>query len=116
MEKIAIFIACYGISFGLVPKGCPKRYVEDDFESRKAFAKWLEKDGNYLYKRKNGISVYRYFAKDCLFLVQIVEVDVSRPWMLYARKGKERVWYLDKIDKNNQVIPEVVPVAKIVSL
>jgi len=110
--KIAIFDS-YSL-FREAPEGCPKEYVNDDFQSRKAFAKWLENYGEeYLSEKQDEISVYVYEKswrdKQFGFRVAVVPVDTNRPWLLHWFEGREKIWYLDQKDEWNQVTPDVQP-------
>lgn len=110
--KIAIFDS-YSL-FREAPEGCPKEYVNDDFQSRKAFAEWLENYGEeYLSEKRDEISVYVYEKswRDKLFgfRVAVVPVDIHRPWLLHWFEGREKIWYLDQKDEWNQVTPDIQP-------
>ena len=105
--KIAIFVAA---SIHDVPDGCPSDYVLINYCNRKAFAEWLQENGQqYLLKENAGGSLYHYQKGRFDFFVGIVPVDSTRPWMIKIYADKERICYLDQIDENNQVIPDVQP-------
>ena len=103
--KIAIFVAA---SIPDVPEGCPSNCVLINYRNRKAFAEWLQENGQqYLLKETAGSSLYHYQKGRYDFFVGTVPVDLTRPWMIGIYVDKERICYLDRIDENNQVIPDV---------
>lgn len=105
--KIAIFVVA---SIHDVPEGCPSDCVLINYRNRKAFAEWLQENGQqYLLKETAGSSLYHYQKGRYDFFVGIVPVDLTRPWMIRIYADKERICYLDRIDENNQVIPDVQP-------
>ena len=99
-----------------VPEGCPVEYVKSDFASRHAFAEWLEQKGSeFIWEGEEKISPYKYYmyergnTRKYRFAVAIVPVDISRPWFIHWSNGREKIWYLDKRDEHNMVIPEIKP-------
>lgn len=124
--KIAIF-AQYGNCIGdKVPEGCPEEYGDKD--KRHLLAKWLEKnadnEGPYIVTQwESGSTTYEYLSQndkskkyarepeERLTRVAVVNVDASRPWMILGIRGEkenywESIYYLDKTDEQNRVIPE----------
>ena len=124
--KIAIFAQSGNCVGDNLPEGCPAAYGDKD--KRHLLAEWLEKnadnEGPYIVtKWESGATTYEYLSKnekskehprvpeEMLTRVAVVEVDASRPWMVFSIRGeKENYWeciyYLDKTDEQNQVIPD----------
>lgn len=110
-SRIAIFVSCY---IADVPDGCPGEYVLIDYDKRRALAGWLKENGKqYLLEETRETALYHYKKGNFDFFVGIVPVDLSRPWMIHIYNSRERICYLDQIDENNQVRPDVQPVGGI---
>ncbi len=110
-SNIAIFVAAV---FPDVPDGCPDDYALIDYDKRRAFAEWLQENGKrYLLEETPETALYHYKKGKFAFFVGIVPVDLSRPWMIHIYEGKERICYLDRIDENNQIRPDVQAVGGI---
>lgn len=138
MKKIKValfrqFGECNG--YGL-PEGCPKEF--GDIDKRHLLADWLEQnasnDGPFIVeKAKDGSVSYEYLSarlisddelgrdifEDALTRLVVVEVDVSRPWMVFSVRYTynyespeccEDVYYLDKGNKHNQIIPDCIDI------
>lgn len=128
MDKIKIAIFCQegNCTGSKIPKGCPIEYGNRD--KRHLLAQWLEKNadnnGPYIVtKWESGATTYEYLSEndlagkrpgepeELLTRVAVVEVDVSRPWMIFSPRGAqenywERIYYLDKVDGQNRVMPD----------
>ena len=116
MQQTKIIIFDYFGVFQAVPEECPSEYARQDFGNRRAFAEWLEQNGQvYLYDGDEKVSPYPYYiyekgsARKDRFFVAIVPVDLSRPWFIHSSGGREKIWYLDKKDEHNMVNPDVQP-------
>ena len=121
--------------YGL-PEGCPKEF--EDVDKRHLLADWLEQkasnDGPFIVeKAKDGSVSYEYlsarligddelgrdFFDDALTRLVVVEVDASRLWMVFSVRYTynyespeccEDVYYLDKGNKHNQIIPDCIDI------
>lgn len=112
--QIAIF-DCFALMQD-VPDGCPDNYANADFVNRHSFAEWLEQNGQqYLYEGEEKLSPYQYYiyekgsTRKYRFAVAVVPVDVTRPWLIHWAGNSEKIWYLDKRDEQNMVVPDVQP-------
>ncbi|MBQ7416626.1 MAG: hypothetical protein IJV18_00810 [Acidaminococcaceae bacterium] len=92
--------------------GCPD-YSFPFFKNRIALAEWFLTNGmQYFSGEKDGIK-YFYYKGSWRHTVAIIDLDISRPWCYHSSDDPEwpweRIMYLDRVDADNRIYPEVYP-------
>ena len=93
--------------------GCPHRYFLPGLERRKPLAEWfLNKGMKYFVGEEDGIMFFEYRG-NWYHTVAVIDLDISRPWKFHMSDNPEwpweRIMYLDRMDADNRVYPEVYP-------
>ena len=121
MVKMVVYAS--GCCAGEVPEGCPKEYRRCTLADRMAFAEWLRINGQQYYLgEKDGVVYYTYKPRMFRYDVAVVEVDISRPWMIsYSNEdGSERVLAFESISDCNEVrftsIPFPLPLRQLLGI
>jgi len=110
MVKMVVYAS--GYCAGEVPEGCPKEYRRCTLADRMAFADWLSANGQQYYLgEKDGVVYYTYKPTIFRYDVAVVEVDISRPWMISDNNcdGSERVRVINGISEGNEVRFNCIP-------
>ena len=113
--KIALFYweSDYCWQDELAEIGCPHKDFLPDFESRKSLAEWFMSEGMKCFAgEKDGIMFFKYRG-DWYHTVAVINLDISRPWTFTHSDDPEwpweRIMYLDHMDSDNRIYPEIYP-------